>query len=86
MPKQPKYRQTAQNIWTLGIYEFIRQISPKQVDEPEPGWVPLNKPDTIPAKGLTPKSVASELKEICAKPGSYPEQQSPCFPLNAILR
>jgi len=54
MPKQPKYRQTAQNIWTLGIYEFIRQISPKQADEPEPCWVPLNKPDTIPAKGLTP--------------------------------
>ena len=37
MQKQPKYRQTAQNIWTLSIYEFIRQISLKQVDEPEPG-------------------------------------------------
>ena len=67
MPEQPKHRQTAQNIWTLGIYKFIRQISPKQVDEPEPGWLPPNKPGTIPAKGLTPKSAASELKEICAK-------------------
>ena len=50
MPKQPEYRQTAQKIWTPGIYEFIRQVSLKQVGEPEPGWGPLNKPGTIPAK------------------------------------
>ena len=53
MPIQPEYSQTAQKIWALSIYEFIRQIPLKQVDEPVLDWVPLNKPGTIPAELAT---------------------------------